>query len=136
MLVDTIYYSNFYYGLQTSLYIIETKPTSRRGKWFLHYLIAAHRLEDFTAVVSDRAPNTVTSGKSLHGADFKLCKKYPGIPPAGEEVKMTCAGKASGRYVYIFIPHLDYLSFCDVKVYGEEGTLKDGVFDSYIFQNV
>ena len=84
-----------------------------------NHSFAAHRLKDFAAVVSNRAPHTVTSGKSLAGSDFKLCKKYPGIPPAGEEVIMDCDKEMSGRYVYIYIPHFDYLFFCEVKVYGE-----------------
>ena len=72
-------------------------------------------------MVSDLAPNTVTSGKILTGSDFKLCKKYPGVPPAGQEVDMDCGKELSGRYVYIYIPRVDYLYFCDVKVYGAGG---------------
>ena len=77
-------------------------------------------------MVSDLAPNTVTSGKILTGSDFKLCKKYPGIPPAGQEVDMDCGKELSGRYVYIYIPRVDYLYFCDVKVYGA-GEKHEGV---------
>ena len=83
-----------------------------------NHSFAAHRLKDFTIVVSDLAPNTVTSGKSLTGSEFKLCRKYPGVPPAGQEVDMDCGKELSGRYVYIYIPRVDYLYFCDVKVYG------------------
>ena len=77
-------------------------------------------------MVSNQAPHTVTSGKILTGSDFTLCKKYPGIPPAGEEVDMDCHNDVIGRYVYIYIPHMDYLFFCDVKVYGEGEREKDG----------
>ena len=86
-----------------------------------NHLFAAHRLKDFTVVVSDLAPNTVNSGKILTGSDFKLCKKYPGVPPVGQEVDMDCGKELSGRYVYIYIPRVDYLYFCEVKVYGAGG---------------
>ena len=110
--------------------------TYRQHTYNWNWSITAHRLEDFTAVVSDRSPDTLTSGKSLTESDFKICKKYPGIPPAGEKVNMDCDKEVSGRYVYIYIPHRDYLFFCDVEVYGvgegegKKGTLNDGSFET------
>ena len=110
-------------------HISSIEQTSMYDMKNMKHSFAAHRLKDFTIVVSDLAPNRVTSGKILTGSDFKLCKKYPGVPPAGQEVDLDCSKELRGRYIYIYIPRVGYLYFCDVKVYGA-GEKHEGVCHS------
>ena len=78
----------------------------------------AERLTGVTVKVSDRTP-PVKTPKDLDGSGYSLCAKYSAKPKAGQIINMKCRANAAGRYVYVYIPTTNYLTICEVEVYGD-----------------
>ena len=75
------------------------------------------RLKDFRVLISDTG--FPVSSSQLDTDQFQLCGQYPGIPPASVKSRVKCPwGGITGRYVYITLPRTDYLTMCEVLVYG------------------
>ena len=79
---------------------------------------SAERLTGVTVKVSDRTP-PVKNPKDLDGSGYSLCAKYSAKPKAGQIINMKCRANAAGRYVYVYIPTTNYLTICEVEVYGD-----------------
>ena len=57
----------------------------------------------------------VTAVDDLDG--YARCGQYGGTPP--EVSTIDCTAGAIGRYLYVYLPASNYLTLCEVEVYGE-----------------
>ena len=77
------------------------------------------RLKDFRVLISDTG--FPVSSLQLRTDQFQLCGQFPGIPPDGVKSRVKCPwGGITGQYVYITLLRRDYLSLCEVQVYGSK----------------
>ena len=77
------------------------------------------RLKDFRVLISDTG--FPVSLSQLDTEQFQLCGQYPGIPPDSVKSRVKCPwGGITGSYVYITLPRWDYLTLCEVQVYGSK----------------
>ena len=58
------------------------------------------------------------SGYNLDHEGYRRCGQWNGQPPLSSANLMKCDEDAIGRYVYIYIPHTEYLTICEAEVYG------------------
>jgi hypothetical protein len=57
--------------------------------------------------------------QSLAPSQYSLCAYYPDYPALGETVNLPCMpGTLPGRYLVVQIPSVNYLSTCEVQVFG------------------
>ena len=67
--------------------------------------------------VSKQAP-PLKNSKDLNGDKFALCGDYDKDAKPGQRIDIKCKEGAEGRYVYVYIPKKDYLTLCEVEIYG------------------
>ena len=73
-------------------------------------------MRNFIVVLTENQP-PVSSGTQLDMPGFNRCGQYSGTPQDYEVATIQCADGVVGRYLYIYIPHSEYLQFCEVEVY-------------------
>ena len=81
-------------------------------------IFAADRLTGVTAKVSSKRP-PLQNAYSLNLEPFQLCGQYTAKTKPGEIITMDCKADVIGRYVYVYIPKTNFLTICEVEVYGE-----------------
>ena len=75
---------------------------------------SVERLDNYIVVVSMDKPS-VTTATGLD--DYARCGQYEGTP--SEVSTIDCTPGTIGRYVYVYLPSSNYLTLCEVEVYGE-----------------
>ena len=81
-------------------------------------VFSEERLADFIVAVSDNSSPPVDVN-DLDG--YTRCGQYSGTP--GLESTITCPADVGGQYVYIYLPGANYLTLCEVEVYGTSKAL-------------
>ena len=86
----------------------------------------ANRLTGVTVKASDSRP-PIKNILDLERDDYLLCGSRTAETKPAEIVKITCKSGADGRYVYVYLPGTNFLTMCEVKLYG------DGKSDGILF---
>ena len=86
--------------------------------YIAHLSLPAQKLQDFHVTLSDMRP-PIVEGTILESHDFRPCGAYNGVPPAAQFTTLECTEQNSiGRYLYLYRPVHDYLTVCEVEVFG------------------
>ena len=84
---------------------------------YLLIFFAASRVANFIVVASD-IPPPIANGYTLVREGYRECGQYQGTPAASEVSTIHCAQNISGQYLFLYIPHANYMHFCEVEAYG------------------
>jgi len=74
------------------------------------------RLRDFDIGLTDIDP-TDKSPDLLTVTERSIIAHYDGFPPGGVPTTIDCDNTASGRYLFVLMTSIDYLSICEMEVY-------------------
>ena len=80
--------------------------------------LSAQRMKDFLVAVTMEEPPPGSVYDIDHFPDYRRCGQFLGQPLAGFPTQIDCAPESIGQYVYVYVPHTEYLHFCEVEVYG------------------
>ena len=72
------------------------------------------RLADYIVAVTTEEP-PVNALMNLD--DYARCGQYEGTP--AEVSNIDCIAGTIGRYLYVYLPSTNYLTLCEVQIYGE-----------------
>ena len=77
------------------------------------------RLSDFTVGLTDVSPLMAAPGPGYNGTGTGVCFYHPGPAPPGNS-SYTCdpCTNQPGRYLYVTMPGPNFLTLCEVKVFG------------------
>ena len=83
---------------------------------FIASNVLATRLSNFTVGLTDVSPQVAAPGP-INGTG--VCLYHPGSPPPGNST-YSCDPFTNqpGRYLYITMPGPNYLTLCEVEVFG------------------
>ena len=66
--------------------------------------------------LTDVSPQVAAPGPGLNGTG--VCLYHPGSAPPGNTFYPCNTTAAPGRYLYVTMPGPNYLTLCEVQVYG------------------
>ena len=78
-------------------------------------MIAGNRLRNFRVGVTNRHPRRVRPNHS----NYHLCRHHGGAVGRGQLLNLNCRRGLYGRYVIVQIHGRQYLTLCEVDVFGE-----------------
>ena len=82
--------------------------------------LAANRLTGVTVKVSKTRKPPIQNPLELENEYFTRCGSYTSVPKAGQTLDIKCEnGGATGRYIYVYLPSKNYLTICEVQIYGD-----------------
>ena len=61
------------------------------------------------------------SEDTFHPSSYELCASHNQIFAGGVTLHLPCITALRGRYVVVTIPDSQFLTICEVQVYGEHG---------------
>ena len=61
----------------------------------------------------------IKNPNELQSSKFSLCGNHAAVTKAGEIIDIVCKKDVQGRYVYVYLPSTNFLTICEVEVYGE-----------------
>ena len=64
----------------------------------------------------------------LNVSSYQTCISFDGHF-IEETVKLRCTNRMYGRYVVIYIPGKQYLTLCEVQIFGDRGKLIDTYYN-------
>ena len=76
------------------------------------------RLDRFNVLVGDTQPSL---SRTLNSSSYNKCAEYSGSFGAGATVKLPCEHVVQGRFLVIYIPGYQFLTLCEVQVFGDRG---------------
>ena len=80
-------------------------------------LFQATRLSDFTVGLTDVPPQVAAPGPGLNGTG--VCLYHPGqAPPGNSSYACDPCTNQPGHYLCLTMPGPNYLTLCEVEVYG------------------
>ena len=88
------------------------------GWTVLLQFISAARLAGVIVKASDNRP-PVKNVQELDERDFLFCGSRTTTNTPAERIKITCKSGADGRYVYVYLAGTNYLTLCEVEIYGD-----------------
>ena len=83
----------------------------------LFWRALAARLRDFTIGLTDESPLKAQPGPGVNGTGVCLYHPGPALPGNSSYPCNPCTNKP-GRYLYVTMPGPNYLTLCEVEVFG------------------
>lgn len=59
-----------------------------------------------------------SSGYNFDHIGYRECGQFSGTPTAGMPTEIECDELSVGRYVYVWIPSTQYMTLCEVEIFG------------------
>ena len=81
----------------------------------MHYSLKGNRLRNFRIGVTDNNPRRVRPNIN----NYQLCSHYGGAAGRGQLLNLNCRRPMYGRYVIVQIHGRQWLTLCEVEVFGE-----------------
>ena len=91
--------------------------SGRHRQVSLYHFHAAERLTGVAVKASDIRP-PIENSQELDEEEFLLCGRHTAHTSGGQIIKIYCKPDTDGRYVYVHLPGTNYLSLCEVEIYG------------------
>ena len=70
----------------------------------------------FGVLVGDVLPDPI-----LNVSAYQVCSEFDGEFGAGYTMRLPCSDGAVGRYVIVYLPVKQFLTLCEVQVFGRRG---------------